>query len=207
MKNFLLSLFSFLLISNIYSQPFTLKKEIEPTKLEFHKFNPTSQPKAKGRLNVTEVTQVKDTMYFFADQMSIYSPVYVGVTTEDKDNALDIRISKMNWNNSDRSGSTGSTGHWDATFKTENDFGIMIIAKNKPVKYSLVAWNGSEVDFKLPSVFSNDPGAGDNSASGDKATTKSGKGFFQQNTLYIIIAVLIAVIAFLFIKMRNKKTS
>jgi len=188
------------------SQPFTLRKEIDPVKLEFHKFTPAAEPKAKGRLNVTNVTQVKDTMYFFASGISIYSPVYVGLTTADKENPLQIRLAKMNWNNTDRSGNTGNKGHWDATFKTENDFGIMVIAPAKPATYSLVVWNGDEVNFKLPSVFSNgDAGTGD-AKNGDK-TKKGGGGFLKENGLYIIIGLLVVIIGILLLRMKGRKTT
>lgn len=204
MKKLPLLSLAILFSSFLYAQPFTLKEEIKPVKLNFYKFNPPGQPKAKGQLNVTKITQVKDTMYFFANQLSIYSPVYVGVTTTDKNDALDIRLSKQNWNNADRSGSTGISGHWEDKFKTENDFGIMVIAKNKPVTYSLVVWNGTEVNFQLPSVFSNDPGAAEKNTDNSKTDTGGKKGFVQEYLLYIIIALLVIIIAMMYFRMKKK---
>lgn len=194
------TLIFFLLFLRVASaQPFTLEKNVQPIKLEFHKFNPPSEPKAKGKLNVTEITQVKDTMYFYTNEVSIYSPVYIGVTTDDKDNPLEIRLAKMNWKNPDRKGSTGSSGHWEEKFKTETDFGIMVIAKNKPASYSLVVWNGDEVKFDMPSVFSNEPSKEEN-------IKKEGDGFLKKNLMYIIVGLLIVVIGFLVVKLKNKKS-
>ncbi|HQV06779.1 MAG: hypothetical protein R2796_05835 [Chitinophagaceae bacterium] len=179
-----------------FAQPFTLDENIKPVQLEFHKYEPPDNPKAKGRINITQVTQVKDTQYFFCSGASIYSPVYVGVTTDDKEHPLDVQLAKMNWKNPDRKGSTGSSGHWEDKFKTENDFGIMVIAKNKPAKYALIVWNGDEVKFDLPSVFSN-----------DKASAKkSGGGFLKKNGLYIVIGLLVVIVGLLAFKLKNKKS-
>lgn len=199
MKKFLILFFLMVMVTGLMAQPFTLEKEVKPIKLTFHKFNPPAEPKAKGKLNVTEVTQVKDTMYFYTNEVSIYSPVYVGVTATDKDNPLEIRLAKMNWKNADRSGSTGSSGHWEEKFKTETDFGIMVIAKNKPASYALVVWNGDEVNFEMPSVFN---------SGADKTTgvKKSGDGFLKKNLMYIIIGLLVIVVGFLVYKLKNKKS-
>lgn len=198
MKKIILLLLSVGCLQMAFAQPFTLEKDVNPTKLKFHKFSPPSDPKVKGKLNVTEVTQVKDTMYFFTNEVSIYSPVYVGVTTADKANPLEVRLAKMNWKTPDRSGNTGSTGHWEEKFKTETDFGIMVIAKNKPAKYSLIVWNGDEVNLDMPSVFTNDKGK-------TAEVKKGGEGFFKKNMLYIIIGLLVIVVGFLVFKLKNKK--
>jgi hypothetical protein len=186
------------MVTRLDAQPFTWEKDIIPVKLEFHKFNPAAEPKAKGKLNVTEITQVKDTLYFYTNEISIYSPVYVGITTTDKENPLEIRLAKMNWKTPDRKGSTGSSGHWEEKFKTETDFGIMVIAKNKPASYSLVVWNGDEVNFEMPPVFNNGI---------DQTATvkKGGEGFFKKNLMYIVIGLLVIVIGFLVYKLKNKK--
>lgn len=199
MKKSFVLLIPILITGQLAAQPFTLEKEVKPVKLEFHKFNPPSEPKAKGKLNVTEVTQIRDTMYFFTNEISIYSPVYVGVTAKDKGNPLEIHLAKMNWKTPDRSGTTGSSGHWEEKFKTETDFGIMVIAKNKPASYSLIVWNGDEVKIDMPSVFKN--GA-------DKTTNvkKTGEGFFKKNGMYIIIGLLLVIVALLFYKLKNKKS-
>lgn len=179
------------------SQPYSLKEDVKPVKLELHKFNPSSNPKAKGSLNITNVTQVKDTLYYFVSGISIYSPVYVIVSSKEADKKLDIRLCKMNWNNPDRSGSTNSSGIWSDKFKTETDFGIMVIAREKPSDYSLMVWVGDEAKFELPTVFSGK----ENEEKGD-----SEKGnFLKENALYIVIGLLVLIIGILFIKLKKNK--
>ncbi len=174
------------------TQPFTLDPKIKPVELKLYKYNPPKQPNAKGKISITDVTQVKDTLYFFVKGVSIYSPVYVGVNTKDKSSPVDIRLHKMNWKKADRSGSTGTDGHWQEKFKTENDFGIMIIARNKPSTYAMVVWAGDEAKFNLPSVFRKEVAGG-------------GSNFFKKNLMYIIIGVLAIIIGVLFFKLKNRK--
>lgn len=185
-----------LILSEANAQPFSLDDRIKPVELNLYPFNPSSQPKAKGRLNVTQVTQQKDTLYFFAKGASIYSPVYVGISTADKEHPIEVRLCKTNWKDLARQGSTGTEGHWEDKFKTEGDFGIMVIAINKPSDYSLTVWNGDEAKFELPTVFNNDKAA---------MTAKGGGNFLKDNLLYIVIGVLVLLIAFLFFKLKTKK--
>ncbi|MBL0232957.1 MAG: hypothetical protein IPQ08_04740 [Chitinophagaceae bacterium] len=185
-----------LIFSKADAQPFNLDDRIKPVELNLFPFSPPDQPKAKGRLNVTQVTQQKDTLYFFAKGASIYSPVYVGVTTSDKDHPIEVRLCKNNWSDFSRQGSTGSEGHWEDKFKTEGDFGIMVIAANKPAEYSLTVWNGDEAKFELPTVFSNDKTALD---------SKGGGSFLKNNLLYIVIGALVVLVAFLIFKLKTKK--
>ena len=72
----------------LYGQPFTLKQHIKPTKLEFHPFNPKGQPLGKGKINITEVNQVKDTLYFYTNAMSVFSPTYVSIDSEVPENKI-----------------------------------------------------------------------------------------------------------------------
>jgi hypothetical protein len=185
-----------LILSKAGAQPFSLDDRIKPVELNFYPLNPSSQPKAKGRLNVTQVTQQKDTLYFFAKGASIYSAVYVGITTADKDHPIDVRLCKTNWNDLSRQGSTGTEGHWEEKFRTEGDFGIMVIAANKPSEYSLTVWNGDEAKFDLPTVFNNDKTA---------ITAKGGSNFIKDNLLYIVIGILVIAVGLLLFKLKNKK--
>lgn len=184
------------IVHSLAAQPFNLDENVKPVELNLYPFNPPAQPKAKGRLNVTNVTQVKDTLYFFAKGMDIYSPAYIGITCKDKANPLDIRLCKGNWHQFSREGSTADSGHYQFTFKTEQDFGLMVIAHNKPADYSIVLWSGDEAKFELPTVFSN-----------DKAATAGagGPGFFKKYGLYFIIGLLVVVIGLLFFKLKNRK--
>lgn len=184
----------------VFAQPFTLDPNIKPVELKLHKFNPAKEQKAKGRLNVTDVNQVKDTMYFFAKGISIYSPVYVGVSALDETSPVEVSLHKMNWKEAERIGTTNEKGQWKEKFKTENDFGIRVIANKKPSTYSLVVWAGDEPKMELPTVFKK---KGDKSNDVKVAGTKS--SFFKNNLLYIVIGVLALAVLILVIKLKSKK--
>jgi hypothetical protein len=62
----------------------------------------------------------------------------------------------MNWQNTSRSCITNDWGQWSEKFKTENDFGNMVVPSSKPAKYSLLVWVGDEPKMEIPSVFSGD---------------------------------------------------
>ena len=193
-KTYLLLLTFFLLCIYCvsYSQPFTLDS-MKVTELKLVKYTPKDE-KGKGRINLTQVTQVKDTMYFFVNGLSMYSPTYVGITAREKDKKIKVQLHKWNWKDILRSGSTDDKGHWEDKFKTETDFGIMVICKDKPVDYALTVWTGEEAKPELPTVFSN-----------DKKAAGSGSGFLKKNWMYIVIGLLVIVIGFMFVK--RKKTT
>jgi hypothetical protein len=181
------------------AQPFTLEEKIKPVELILKAVNPAKLPKAKGRMNVTEVTQAEDTAYYFVQGASIYSPVYVGLKLKDAANPVKVSLHKMNWKNENRSGSTDNQGRWAEHFKTENDFGIRVIAPVKPSTYSLVVWVADEPKMELPTVF------GDKVSEKDKtAVNSSGKGG-SGKLLYIIIGVMAVAIAVLFIMLKKRK--
>lgn len=189
----------FLLQNNAHAQPFTLEEHIKPIELKMLNINP-KKANAKGRMAVSNITQVKDTMYFFANGFSIFSPAYVGVTVKDKAIPVQVDLFKQNWKNVNRSGNTGSNGHWQDKFKTEGDFGIRIIAPVKPASYTIIVWNGAEVKPEMPSPFSN--GKGNSSVK----TTKDGKSGSGNTLLYVIVGLLALIAALLFIKLKNRKS-
>lgn len=189
-----------LLLSSMttHAQPFTLDPAIKPVSLVLHPFAPKDKPIQKGRMSLTKVTQVKDTLFYVVEGASIYSPVYVGVNSFDPANKITVQVSKMNWKNADRRGTTDDKGHWHEKFKTENDFGIMIIPETKPAKYTLTVWVGDESKFELPAVMQ----------TGKDATSKvagtKGKGGMS-TILYVVIGVLALAVVFLFLKLKNRK--
>ncbi len=194
--SFLLLTICLIGIGKLHAQPFSLDENIKPIELNFIPVNPPKKPMAKGRMNVTIINQVVDTMYFFAKGFSMYSPVYVGVTAKDKSVPLQVDLCKENWLTASRQGNTGDKGYWEDKFKTEGDIGLRIIAPTKPAGYTIVVWNGEEVKVDLPSPFSKgSPGGGGGGL----------MGFLKHNMLYIIIGVLLLVIAFLFFKFKKKK--
>jgi hypothetical protein len=179
-----------------YAQPFTMNPAIVPEELHLYNYNPAGNPKAKGRLNVTDVTQTADTMYFFAQGFSIYSPGYVGITVKDKSTSVDVTMFKENWLKEDRKGTTNEKGHWDAKFKTEGDLGIRVIAKTKPCTYALVVWNGPDVEVQVPPAFEYGKSGGSGGAG----------AFFKNNWLYIVIGVLVIAVLLLFVKLKKRRS-
>jgi hypothetical protein len=174
------------------AQPFTLDKKFKPVQLKLHKFNPLKEPKAKGSISITEVMQKEDTLFYFVKGASIYCPIYVGLQSGDSANStIDISLHKLSWKRAERSGTTDATGHWEQQFKTENDFGIQVIVKEKPTVYSLMVWVGDEVKMELPTVFK-------------KGTIPKGGNFFKDNLLYLIIGGLVMILLILFIKFKKK---
>lgn len=177
----------------LLAQPFTLDKKFKPVQLKLHKYNPPNEPKAKGKISISQTTQKNDTTFYFVKGTSIYSPVYFSIKSNDPSNTLEVSLHKLSWRKAERSGTTDGNGYWGQQFKTENDFAIRVIAKEKPVAYSMMVWVGDEAKMELPSLFK-------------KGTITNGGGnFFKNSLLYIAIAGLIIVIVVLFFKYKNKK--
>jgi hypothetical protein len=199
LKNNLLLLL-LIISASVFAQPFNLDTSINPVEIKLRPFKPTHKDSAlqKGRMNIMRVTQVKDTLYYFVQGASIYSPVYVGVTSLDPANKIKVQLHKMNWQNASRSGTTNDKGQWSEKFKTENDFGIMVVPGSKPAKYSILVWVGDEPKMELPSVFSGD-------AQEEKKEEKGGKGGSGNTLLYVIIGVLAVAVGFLFFKMKIRR--
>jgi len=176
------------------AQPFSLDKLIKPVELKLQKINPAKLPNAKGNINATNVKQTRDTLYYFVKGVSIYSPVYVSLTAKEGTAPVKVSLHKMTWKKADREGRTNGNQQWSEKFKTENDFGIMVVPQEKPAEYTLVVWAGNEAKLDMPSVFSKEK------------TTNGGGNFFRKNLLYIIIiGILGLAIVILFMKLKNRK--
>ena len=80
-------------------------------------------------------------------------------------------------------------------FKTEGDFGIMVIANKMPARYVLLVWTGDEMKIEMPSVFKR-AGA---------AALQRGGWFANNKTIVIIGAAALLLILFLLLKLKNKK--
>lgn len=184
-------IFSLLMQEKIIAQPFTLDERIQPRQLELVNYR-KDDPKRKGRINVTEVTQEKDTLYYFVKDISIYSPVYFSITTENTAVPVKLSLNKENWIQAHRKGETDDKGRWETKFKTEGDFGIMVVPGEKPAKYTLVTWVGDEAK---------DIGMGSPFKGGGSGTKSSGGG----NKLPWIIAgaAVLLVVVILFIKRKK----
>lgn len=134
------------------AQPFTLDKKIKPVELTWLNYK-AKDSAWNGKINITSVKQVKDTLYFFVKGLSIYQPVYLSVSTKNKKGAVDIFLCKESWQKPDKKGVL-ENGYWYEKFKTEGSFGIMIVTKKKPQDYQILLWAGKEmVNRKLPSPF------------------------------------------------------
>lgn len=188
------SLFSFFIAS---AQPFTMNPDIVPVELNLHPFKPAGSEKLNGRIGITTVTQVKDTLYFFVKGFSMYSPAYAGITMKDKSNSADVGLFKENWLKPSKGGNTGEKGVWEEKFKTEGDFGIRVIAKNKPCTYSIIVWSGKDVDVDVPSAFTYKEGGASGGGIG---------GFFKTNLMYIIIGLLVIALLFVMLKLKKRKS-
>ena len=173
------------------AQPFTLD-DIQPQELKLEAYK-KDDPKAKGRINTTAITQQADTMYFWVQGISMFSPTFFNITSTDPAADLKINLCKENWKKPHKNGKIKGKGKWNTNFKTEGDFGIMVIAGKKPVKYALLVWVGDEVKVDLPSPFK----------SGNDA---SGGGWFKKNMLLILVLLAaVAIIGFLLFKLKKAK--
>jgi hypothetical protein len=178
-------------------QPFTLDKDFKAQKLLLHKFNNPSEPKAKGRLSITTVTQTEDTLFFFVKDASIYSPVHFALQTKGTVNngPLQITLHKMSWRKAERKGTTDANGYWSEGFKTENDFGIRVIANSKPAIYRMMVWVGDEIKIDIPSAFK-------------KADASKSSGHFLKNNLvYIILVSLVVLVITLLLKLKKTRNA
>jgi hypothetical protein len=178
-----------------WAQPFTLDDTIKPTEIKLEPYK-TGDPKTEGRMYGASISQSEPARYFFLQGVSIYSPVYVGVTADDPSTAVQVALHKENWNQPHLRGDTGSRGHWDARFKTSGDFGIRV-ASDHPAKYALLIWVGNEVNAPMPSPFTH---------SKTSSPTSASPASNNNLLLYIIIAALAgALVAVVFMKSKSPK--
>lgn len=189
--------FSFLILNNADAQPFTLE-EITPQELKFEPFKKDGAEKANGRISVNTLTQEKDTMYYYIQGLSMYSPTYFSLNTKDADADIAVNLCKENWKKFHRSGTVKGKTLWKTDFKTEGDFGIMVVANKKPTNYVLMVWTGEEMKIEMPTVFK--------PADKNGTSTNSGGGWLKKNiTLVIVAAVALLIISFLLLKLKKKQ--
>lgn len=182
----------------VLAQPFNLDDRIQPVELNFTGYKKEGEEKPKGRISINELTQEKDTMYYFIKGLNIYAPTYFSLNSKEPDADIKILLCKENWHTAHRTGEVKGRSLWKSDFKTEGDFGIMVVANKRPTKYALLVWTGEEMKVALPSVFKEADG---------KEKSGTGKGG-SKSTLFIIIGVvLLGVIGFLIYKLKNKKST
>ena len=198
-KTHLLLLFALLLMvqQKASAQPFNLDDRIAPVELNFEEYKKEGDAKAKGRISMNTLSQEKDTMYYFIKGLSMYSPTYFSLNSSDPGADIKVNLCKENWKTFHHQGEVKGKGIYKNNFKTEGDFGIMVVANKKPAKYVLLVWTGDEMKVDMPSVFKG----------GDTAASKGGRGWFKKNmTLVIIAAVALLIISFLLVKLKKKKS-
>lgn len=197
MRTLVISVVSLFIAGTSMAQPFTMNPDIVPVELAMHPFKPAGNDKLNGHINITSVTQVKDTLYFFAKGFSTYSPAYMGITMKDKANSADVGLFKENWLKPSKGGTTGDKGVWEEKFKTEGDIGIRVITTTKPCSYSIIIWNGKDVDVDVPSAFTYK----------EAGTADSGNGgFLTKYWLYIVIGVLVIGVLLLLLKLKKRQS-
>ena len=197
-KTHLLILFALVLMvqQKAAAQPFNLDDRIAPVELNFEEYKKEGAVKPNGRISINKLSQENDTSYYFIKGLSMYSPTYFSLNSADPATDIKVNLCKENWKTFHHQGQVKGKGIYKNNFKTEGDFGIMVIANKKPVRYVLLVWTGDEMKIDMPSVFKN----GDNAAS-------SGGGWFKKNSTVVIIgAIALLIIAFLLYKLKNKKS-
>lgn len=195
-KNQLMLVLLFFSALHIKAQPFNLDENVKPVELKFEEYKKQGEAKAKGRISVNTLTQEQDTAYYFIQGLNMYAPTYFSLNSNQRDADVTIKLCKENWKTFHRSGEVKGKSLWKSDFKTEGDFGIMVIANKKPVTYVLMVWTGDELKVEMPSVFK----PADPSSAG-------GAGWLKKNmTLVIVAAAALLIIAFLLVKLKKKKS-
>jgi hypothetical protein len=196
-KTYLLLLFTLLLLKKeAVAQPFNLDDRITPVELNFEEYKKDGADKPKGRISMNQLSQENDTAYYFIKGLSMYSPTYFSLNSTDPAADIKVNLCKENWHTFHQTGSVKGKNIWKSNFKTEGDFGIMVIANNKPAHYVLLVWTGDEMKIDMPSVFK--PADGSSSSAG---------GWFKKNSTVVIIGVIaLLIIAFLLYKLKNKRS-
>ena len=196
MKNGIWLLLFFLLAhAQSYAQPFNLTESVQPIELNFTEHKKEGEEKANGRISINTFSQEQDTAYYFIKGLSLYSPTYFSLNSSDPGTDIKVNLCKENWHSFHQSGAVQGKEIWSSRFKTEGDFGIMVIANKKPARYVLLVWTGNEMTIAMPSVFK----SAAEGASGEA-------GWFAKNkTMVIVIAAALVIISILLLKLKKKR--
>ena len=193
---YILTILIFFVGQKTFLQPLNMDTAVHPTELKLYKFDPKNQPGGKGLLNSTQVVQKNDTAYYFCKGLSIYSPAIVMVSAKDKNAPLQVSLHKWNWKEKSIEGSTDAKGIWSEKFKTENDFGIMVVTAKKPAVYNLYVWVGDEVKVSVPSDFV---------SMTEYEKKQPASSFFKKNLIYLVAGLLVIIAAIIIVIKKRKK--
>jgi hypothetical protein len=191
----LLLLIVLLMNGPLIAQPFNLTESVQPVELNFTEFKKEGDDKAKGRISINTFSQDKDTAYYFIKGLSMYAPTYFCLNSADPTADIKVNLCKENWHTAHQTGTVNGKALWKSQFKTEGDFGIMVIANKKPTRYVLLIWTGKEMNITMPAVFK----------TATAADLQTG-GWFKNNMLTILLGTAaVLVILFLLFKLKKKK--
>jgi hypothetical protein len=102
---------------------------------------------------------------FLLDNVNILMPVVVTLRPERRGDDINLRITKLAWDQPLREGSTKS-GQVSFKFRTESEFQISVDATKPDLPYKLLVWVGDELKAEAPPVvvpksqFKDDSGGG-----------------------------------------------
>jgi hypothetical protein len=134
-------------------------------------------------------------MYYFIKGLSMYAPTYFSLNSTDPAADIKVNLCKENWHSFHQTGEVHGKEIWKSKFKTEGDFGIMVVANKKPVRYVLLVWTGDEMKIEMPSVFK----------SADSVNISKG-GWLKRNMWPVIIGTAVVLIALSAVfKLKKKK--
>ncbi len=174
--------------ASAFAQPFTLDEKIKPTELKLEPYGQKGE-KTAGRLYGAVITQTEPTQYYFVRNVSIFSPDYVAIGSQDPSAPIQISVHKNTWEQADRKGQTDASGRWNTKFKTSGDFGIRVTPDRLPATYAVLVWVGNEVDVPMPSPFTKSSGVKTDVA------PFTGGGWLGRFGLYGLVGLIVVVIA------------
>ena len=134
---------------------------------------------------------------FILENLSILQPVEVTLLAKDDKAELNLQLSKFDWKNPDRSGSTKGTGSATFHVSTQGDLKIQVSASQSETPYQLAVWVGDELQPPMPPAF----------VPKERFKGRSLGGFDLGSPVLWVIALLLAAIlaVLVFIMFRGKK--
>lgn len=151
MKTIKLIIFCVVVATKLAAQPFNLDKKIKPVEIKLHPFKRDSL--TKGKLGIVQVEQKQDTAYYFCKGMGIFNSTAVTVSAKNTKEILQVSLHKWNWKTQSRKGKTNDKGVFTENFFTQGDFGIRIIAPNRPAIYNVIVWAADDTKLTIPTTF------------------------------------------------------
>jgi hypothetical protein len=87
---------------------------------------------------------------FLVENINLMQPVAVGVVADDPSKPIEVKLSKYDFESTDRNGTTDGRGVASFRFRTEGDLRILVRSTTpEPAPYSLMVWVGEEVPSEV----------------------------------------------------------